>query len=243
MDVSELPGGQLKLFFGPEARDPALEVLEVAKARALLAAFHESLPPAAAAKPRFQLLLASTAEGKTERTPAEWERQMREEYLSRYGPPRIPLPDSLEESPLVLALKLSPRYMGAGAREAARELFSSPAFLAGVALSVALYFSAWLLPEPIFSKAFAAALTVRLALAVGVLELGRVAWTCLQLYQEAAAARTAAELEAAAERFGKAMGGTALRVLVLVASMGLGKGLPQVPKGGIWSLLGLESPR
>ncbi|QRN97823.1 AHH domain-containing protein [Archangium violaceum] len=239
--VSKLPGGQLRLSFEPGARDPSLEVLEVEKVRAVLEAFHGALPPEA--KPRFQLLLASTSEGGKEHRPAGWERQLRQEYLSRYGPPLLPLPDSLEESSLFLALKLSPRYMGAGAREAAQELFSSPAFLAGVALSVALYFSAWLLPEPVFSKAFAAALTVRLALAVGLLELGRVAWACLRLYQEAAAARTAAELEAAAEHFGRTMGGTALRVLVLVASMGVGKGLPQVPQGGLWSLLGLGSPR
>jgi hypothetical protein len=49
------------------------------------------------------------------------------------------------------------------------------------------------------------------------------------------------ELEAVAERFGKAMGGTGLRVLVMVASMGVGRGLPQVPQGGLGALL--RSPR
>ncbi|WP_309888016.1 AHH domain-containing protein [Archangium sp.] len=93
-------------------------------------------------------------------------------------------------------------------------------------------------PEPLFTKAFVVGLTVRLAFLVGALELTQVAQACLRLYQEAEAARTVEELEAAAERFGKAMGGTALRVLMVVASMGLAKALPQVPEGGVGALLG-----
>ncbi|HYO55172.1 AHH domain-containing protein [Archangium sp.] len=169
--------------------------------------------------------------------PAEWELRLREEYLARYGPSRLPLPQSLESSPLFLALKLSPAYMGPGIREAARELFASPVFLSSVTLSVLMYFAAWLAPEPVFSKAFVTALTLRLALAVGVLELTQLARACVQLYREAEAARTVQELEAAAERFGKPMGGTALRVLVLVASMGVAKGLPRIPEGGFRALL------
>ncbi len=172
---------------------------------------------------------------------AEWELKLREEFLSRYGSSRLPLPQSLETSPLFLALKLSPRYMGAGVREAAQELFRSPVFLSSVALSVLVYFGAWIAPEPLFTKAFAATLTLRLALVVGVLELTRLAHACVQLYQEAQAARTLEDLEAVAERFGKVVGGTALRVLVMVASMGVAKGLPQVPEGGLGFLL--RSPR
>ncbi|HSP80290.1 MAG TPA: hypothetical protein VLQ93_17285, partial [Myxococcaceae bacterium] len=127
--------------------------------------------------------------------------------------------------------------MGEGIREAASELFRSPAFVIGVCLSMVVYFSAWLAPEPLFTKAFAAAITVRLSLLVGLVELGQVAQACLRLYQEAEAARTPQELEAAAARFGKAMGGTSLRVMVVVVSMGLGRLMPQVPEGGIWSLL------
>jgi len=48
-------------------------------------------------------------------------------------------------------------------------------------------------------------------------------------------------VEAAAERFGKAMGGTALRALMLVASLGLSKALPEVPEGGLRTLL--NAPR
>jgi hypothetical protein len=131
--------------------------------------------------------------------------------------------------------------MGEGVREAARELFSSPLLVSSVALSVFVYFAAWLAPEPVFTKAFVATLTLRLSLAVGALELARVAWACLQLYQEADAARTVRELEAAAERFGRAMGGTGLRVLMLVASMGVARGLPEVPEGGLGALL--RAPR
>jgi hypothetical protein len=131
--------------------------------------------------------------------------------------------------------------MGEGVRDAARELFSSPVFLSSVALSVLVYFTAWLAPEPLFSKAFVTALTLRLALAVGALELNQFAHVCVTLYQEAQAARTVEELEAAAERFGRAVGGTGLRVLMLVASMGVSKGLPEVPQGGLGALL--RAPR
>lgn len=58
-----------------------------------------------------------------------------------------------------------------GIREAARAMFTSPIFLASVALSILVYLAAWVAPEPFFSKAAVAALTVRLAMLVGVLEL------------------------------------------------------------------------
>ncbi|WP_187345015.1 hypothetical protein [Cystobacter ferrugineus] len=80
-----------------------------------------------------------------------------------------------------MALKLSTHYMGEGVREAARELFSSPLFLSSVTLSVFIYFAAWLAPEPVFTKAFVAALPLRLTLAVGAWELTRVARACIQL--------------------------------------------------------------
>ncbi len=61
----------------------------------------------------------------------------------------------------------------------------------------------------LFTKAFVVALTVRLSLLVGALELTQLARACLRLYQEAEAARTVQELEAATEHFGKALGGAA----------------------------------
>jgi len=234
--VSELPGGARRLSFAPVAPDLALERLRVEEARTLLAAFHESFR--LAERPRARNRLVRVSAGAGEGGPAQWEQRLREEYVSRFGPPLLAMPQSLEQSRLYLALKLSPRYMGAGVREAAQELFSSPVFLTSVALSVGVYFAAWLAPEPLFTKAFVVGLTVRLAFLVGALELTQVAQACLRLYQEAEAARTVEELEAVAERFGKAMGGTALRVLMVVASMGLAKALPQVPEGGLGALLG-----
>lgn len=232
--TSVLPGGALRLAFEPVAPDAALERIRVEEARAVLAAFHASFPREEGR--RFRLVRASTGPG-----PEEWEQRLRDAFVSRFGAPDVALPRNLETSPLFLALKLSPRYMGEGVREAARELFSSRVFLSSVALSVLVYFSAWLAPEPLFTKAFVAAWTLRLALAVGAWELSQFARACVRLYQEAEAARTVEELDAVAERFGKAVGGTGLRVLMLVASMGVAKGLPEVPGGGLGALL--RAPR
>jgi len=237
--TSELPGVGLRLSFEPVAPDPTLEVLRIEEARALLGHLHASVSPKEKGKSRLRLVLASTSTG--EAVPAEWKVRMRQEYLTRFGESLPPLPQSLETSRFHVALRLSPRYMGEGVREAARELFSSPVFLTSVALSVGVYFAAWLAPEPLFTKAFVVALTLRLSLLVGAMELTHLAQACLRLYQEAEAARTVEELEAAAEHFGKAMGGTALRALMLVASLGLSKALPQVPEGGLRALL--NAPR
>jgi len=237
--TSELPGVGLRLSFEPVAPDPTLEVLRIEEARALLGHLHASVSPKEKGKSRLRLVLTST--GESEGTPAEWEVRMRQEYLSRFGESLLPLPQSLEASRFSLALRLSPRYMGEGVREAARELFSSPVFLTSVALSVGVYFAAWLAPEPLFTKAFVVALTLRLSLLVGAMELTHLARACLRLYQQAEAARTLEELEAAAEHFGRAMGGTALRTLMLVASLGLSKALPEVPEGGLRALL--NAPR
>jgi hypothetical protein len=232
--TSVLPGGALRLAFEPVAPDLSLERMRVEEARAVLAVFHASLPREEGR--RFRLVRASTGP-----VPEEWEQRLREEFVSRFGAPEVALPGALETSPLFLALKLSPRYMGEGVRDAARELFSSRVFLSSVALSVLVYFTAWLAPEPLFTKAFVATWTLRLALAVGAWELSQFARACVRLYQEAEAARTVEELEAVAERFGKAVGGTGLRVLMLVASMGVARGLPEVPQGGLGALL--RAPR
>ncbi|HEX8705287.1 MAG TPA: AHH domain-containing protein [Myxococcaceae bacterium] len=228
--VTRLGEDQLRLDFEPQPPDLTVQALREEEVRRLLADFLRAFPEVA----QLQVVPALASSGGT--VPA-WERRLRGEFLARYGPGWLPLPDSLQHSPLVMALKLSTRYMGPGVRDAAREMFRSPAFLASVALSVLVYFSAWVLPEPLFSKAFAATLTVRLAFVVGLLELRHVALTCLQLYRDAQAAKTLQELEAVAERFGRALGGTALRVLVTVASFGVARGLPNVPPGGLGPLL------
>jgi hypothetical protein len=233
--VSPLRDGRLKLAFEPVAPSPAAEVLRQEEAQAALEVFHSAflgerlrilvLPP-----PRFQRIEDDESEG--------WQRRLRGGFESRFGLTLLPVPQQWEQSRLFRALRLSPRYMGAGVREAAQEMFNSPVFVASVCLSMAVYFGAWLAPEPLFTKGFAATVTVALTLAVGIIELSNLAWACVRLYREAEASRTEAELEAASERFGKAVGGTGLRVLVLVASFGLGKAVPPVPPGGLWSLVG-----
>ena len=59
-----------------------------------------------------------------------------------------------------------------------------------------------------------------LLLTYSAAELYNVGQACLRLYREAEAARTREELEAVAERFGKALGGVGLRVVVTVAGGG-----------------------
>ena len=222
---------QLQLDFEPLPPPLFAEGMSEEEAQAVLAAFAWVFPEAAS----LHVLPASTA---SSGPPAQWEARLRAEFLKHYGSARLPLPGSVQHSPLFMALRLSPRYMGPGLRDAAYQLFRSPYFLASVTLSVLVYFSAWVLPEPIFSKAFAASLTARLTFIVGLVELRNVALACLQLYRESQAARTLRELEAVAERFGRALGGTALRVLVAVASFGVARGLPNVPSGGLGALMG-----
>jgi hypothetical protein len=228
--VTRLADDQFQLDFEPVPSGLPHVSLREDEARALLAAFHQAFPEV----PPFEVVpaLASPAGA-----PARWELRLRAEFLARYGPPLLPMPESLERSPLFMALKLSPRYMASGFRDAARELFRSPLFVASVTLSIIVYFSAWMLPEPLFSKAFAATLTARLALVVGLLELRNIALACLQLYRDVQAARSLKEIEAIAERFGRALSGTAFRVLVMVASFGVAKALPNVPPGGLGPML------
>jgi hypothetical protein len=228
--VSQLADDQFQLDFGPVPPDSTHAVLREEEARALLVAFHQAFPEV----PPFEIVAALASPASA---PARWELRLRAEFLARYGPPLLPMPQSLERSPLFMALKLSTRYMAPGFRDAARELFRSPLFVASVTLSIIVYFSAWMLPEPLFSKAFAATLTARLALVVGLLELRNIALACLQLYRDVQAARSLKEIEAVAERFGRALSGTAFRVLVMVASFGVAKALPNVPPGGLGPML------
>ncbi len=165
------------------------------------------------------------------------EHSLREELEALYGPSSLPMPSRLEDARWFQALKLSPRYMGEGVREAALELFSSPAVLLSVGTSMMLYVMAWAIPEPVFSKAFATAVTLALLMTYTATELHNVGRACLTLYRDAEAARTREQLEAVAERFGKALGGVGLRVLVTVAGAHLAKGLPEIPRGGPWSRL------
>ncbi|HEX8441118.1 AHH domain-containing protein [Archangium sp.] len=235
VQVREVSGGW-RLLFEPQGRAPGLESLTVEQARRVLATFHEDFGPVRAApspEARVFALAAVACGAVTCGSGEEWEKRLRAAYVARYGVSEVALP-LLASDRLAAALRLSPRYMKEGVREAAVELFGDPLFLAGVSTSVVAYFLAWAVPEPLFSKTVAVVVTVGLVAAFGVAELHQLGVVCLRLYREAEAARTPEELEKAAEHFGKAVVGTALRALVMAASAGVAKGLPKVPKGGLW---------
>ena len=106
IQVSARPERRLKLSF---ALSPLLtRDLTVDDARSILALHHQSLT---APEPRGPLLattgLVPCASGCT---PVTWEQQLREEYLAKYGAPHLRLPESLENSRQVMALRLSTRW-------------------------------------------------------------------------------------------------------------------------------------
>lgn len=238
----------LELTFPSLGPDPRLAALSVDEARALVTALEREF---GAPKPRRKpatLAIGALSTGLTLMPPpgaelTDLERRVRAEYLKFYGSPvqGFPLPDSLESARWFQALMLSPQYMGEGVRDAAVELFSSPTFSLSVGLSLMLYGLLWAAPEPLFSKAFAAAVTVTLLMTYTIAEVVNVGRACLQLYREAEAARDTWELEEAARNFARAMSGVGLRVLVTMAGVKLAKALPEVPRGGLGGLL--SAPR
>nr|WP_239470139.1 hypothetical protein [Archangium violaceum] len=172
--VSEYLGGQgrgLKLTFKKLRPNPALALFSWEEARAVVAALE---PPSA----RGVVMAGWLAEPPPR---ADLERRVREAYEMLYGPAQVSLPDSLESAKWFQALALSPRYMGEGAREAAAEMFSSRAVLLSVGMSMVLYMVAWAAPEPVFSKAFATAVTIGLMLTYTATELYNVGLACLRL--------------------------------------------------------------
>jgi hypothetical protein len=229
MQVSQLPDGRLRLSLPLQPADPALQCFSVEEARSALFEFRDAL----SRHPPTILKTASFSGCSGPRESAPWAQSLREQFIARYGTPLVPLPDCLEESALLMALRLSPRYMSAGMREAAEELFKDPVFLAGVATAIVVYLVAWIAPEPIFTKSFAMAATVLLASVFTIAELAHVGAVAWNLYQDTQGRRTLEEIERAAERFGKAMGAVGFRILVTVASWGVAKGLPRVPPGGV----------
>jgi A nuclease family of the HNH/ENDO VII superfamily with conserved AHH len=250
--VSEISEGRLLLTFPRVPMDPALRRFSAEDAQRVLAEFHAAL---ARIDPRLikaaadeactggpeQALWARSAgrllaDASVPHEPSALERTLREQYIERYGPPSVTLPRCLEDSPLVMALRLSPRYMPAGVREGFEQLVRDPAFLAGLATSLVIYVVAWAAPEPIFSKAFAASVTLVLTLTFTVAELTHVGLVALQLYRDTQGSRELEEIEAAAERFGKALGGAGARILAYVACRGLARSI-QAPQGSLGSLL------
>lgn len=127
----------MRLSFEPMAPNPALEVLSVEEAQAVLTVFHSAL---LAERPEIRVIPPSGLRLLNEADSRGWERHLKERFVFRFGGSLLPLPESWEQSRLYQALKLSPRYMGPGIRDAAREMFSSPVFLTSVCLSVVVYF-------------------------------------------------------------------------------------------------------
>ncbi|PTL84935.1 AHH domain-containing protein [Vitiosangium sp. GDMCC 1.1324] len=235
-------GSGLELTFKRLPPDPALARLSVEDARAFVEAMEAALQtPGLSGSPDSRVVWACLFSGGPgcgppgSTLPSELERKLRAGYEELFGSSSAPRTHSLEDSRWFQALKLSPRYMHQGVREAAIELLGSPTVAYSMALSMMLYMMAWAAPEPVFSKALAAAVTVGLLMTYTAAELYTVGMACLNLYREAEAATTQEQLEAASERFGKAMGGVGLRVLVTVAGAKLARGLPEVPQGGMWA--------
>ncbi|PTL76051.1 AHH domain-containing protein [Vitiosangium sp. GDMCC 1.1324] len=215
--------------------------------RAIVAAFEaeygkqEPLPP-----PRYPsgTRVASVGTQSVSAGAPEWQEKIRKDHEALYGTGKsaLALPDNLENSRFFQALRLSPQYMGEGAREAAMELFNSPVFIVSMAASMTLYLVALAAPEPFLSKGFVATLTLWLMWTYGATELLNVAMAVKQLYEEAEAAQSFEQLDRAARNFGPKVGATALRVLVTIAIGRLAGKLPEVPKapggGGLWGRLG-----
>lgn len=114
ISVSELPRGRVRLSFPDVPADPALRRFSAEDAQAVLAAFHEAF---AQLDPRLlQQAAQEVCSGKS--MPALWDassredsspgRALRDQFLDRYGPSQVPLPSCLEDSALVMALRLSP---------------------------------------------------------------------------------------------------------------------------------------
>jgi hypothetical protein len=228
--VEVLPEGGVQLYLPQMGVEPSFQHFTREDAQRVLQQFHENLAElkrrkrwVASAAP----LLASVQE------PDSVEEILLKEYTGRYGEPSLPLPDSLLKSPLVMALRLSPKYMPEGIREGAEELFRDPAFLAGVAVSLVVYVASWAAPEPLFTKAFAVGATVVLVSAFSLAELAHAGGAALKLYQATRDIHTLEEVEEAARYFGRYAGGATLRVMVTVASWGVAKVVPKPVSGGL----------
>lgn len=236
--IEVIAEGQLRLHFPMMGQEAASQRFTREDAQRVLMQFHEDLD----ALRLRQRLVASNSSVVLEAEAETVEELLLKEYTARYGEPVVPLPVSLMKSPLVMALRLSPRYMPEGMREGAEELFSDPAFLAGMAVSLVAYVAAWAAPEPLFTKAFAVGVTVVLVSAFTLTELAHAGGAAMRLYEATQNSRTLEEVEAAARYFGLYAGGATLRVLVAAASWGVAKVVPKpVPGGAGMTWAGLKN--
>ncbi len=228
--VEVVSDGGVRLYLPQVRVEPSFQLFTREDARRVLQQFHENL---AELKRRKRWVASADSLLISVREPDSVEALLLKEYTERYGEPSLPLPDSLLESPLVMALRLSPKYMPEGIREGAEELFRDPAFLAGVAVSLVVYVTSWAAPEPLFTKTFAVGATVVLVSAFSLAELAHAGGAALKLYQATRDIHTLEEVEAAARYFGRYAGGATLRVMVTVASWGVAKVVPKPVSGGL----------
>ncbi len=204
--------------------------LTIAEVKDVLAKYNEyvamtAAPPTTGVKDK----LKDPALAKAWNELAPWEKEMWTAYAAKNPGART---DSgrtdfhiTDSDKFGMALQLSPQYMPAGGAEAARQLFTDPIFIGSIVASLMIYFVLWLNPEPIFSKATAAAITLALLAVFTAIEIRNLAVAWMNLDGEAAKATTLPELEAAAERFGKAVGGVGMRVIIMIATIWAGKAL------------------
>lgn len=230
VQVEVLPQASVRLHFPPVGADASLQRFTREDARRVLQLFHEDL--AALEESKRRVAAAGNVPIIARKTGSVEELLLRQ-YTERYGEPAVPMPDSLLESPLAMALRLSPRYMPEGIREGWEELVRDPAFLAGLVVSLVAYVVAWAAPEPVFTKAFAASVTVVLVSAFTITELVHAGGAALRLYQATRMVQTLGEIEEAARSFGQYTGGAALRVMVAAASFGVTKVIPKPVPGGL----------
>ena len=132
---------------------------------------------------------------------------------------------------LAEVLKRSGKYMGQGMSDELLRMITDPIFLGSLAVAIGVYLALWFAPEPVFTKIAAAATTLAI-LGTGLFSISTIvnlaqAWTTLE--SDADAAQTDAQLEQAAERFGRRMGAVEADLLVFLASLLVGGKLP-VPK-------------
>lgn len=124
------------------------------------------------------------------------------------------------------ALKRSAAY-GQLSEELVRAI-SDPVFLIGLSVGITGYLALWVVPEPVVTK-LAAALTTIAILSTGAFSISVIvnlasAWSDLE--REAGDATTDAEIEAAAQKFGKRITATEADLLVFLASLLVGGKLP-----------------
>ena len=161
---------------------------------------------------------------------SEADKEIWRSYVRLYGEPANDDPSAdlsmTAARKMSLALHMSPRFISPGFREGFEQLVNDPFFQVGVMAGITLYVGAWLAPEPLFSKATAATITIALLTFFTVSEIRNFAIAWMNLGDESEAAKDFGSLQDAAEHFGKAMGGILVRVMVTLGMMLAGKLLP-----------------